>query len=102
MKINDLNLKEKIGQMLIIGLDFENPMEKIDDIILNVKPGGILLYKKNYKTYEEMIEFINYIKTLNSKVNKIPLFIAVIFTLRRKSLINISLLLPSIGTLYIF
>ena len=77
MKINNLNLKEKIGQMLIIGLDFENPMEKIDDIILNVKPGGILLYKKNYKTYEEMIEFINYIKTLNSKVNKIPLFIAI-------------------------
>lgn len=77
MSIKELSLKEKIGQMLIIGLDFEDPMEKIDDIIMKCKPGGILLYKKNYKTYEDMIEFINYIKTLNKKVNKVPLFISI-------------------------
>lgn len=75
-KIQNLSIEEKVGQMLMVGMDTPNIIDKIDDLILKYKVGGILLYKKNYKNYKEMIELINYIKKLNS-VNKIPLFIAI-------------------------
>ena len=72
MRIEELSLEEKIGQMFIVGLDTTNVMDKIETLILKQKVGGIMLYKKNYKNYEEMLEIINYIKKLNSK-NKVPI-----------------------------
>lgn len=75
-KIKELSIEEKIGQMLMIGLDIANPKAKIEEIITKYKIGGVLLYKKNYKTYEELIDLINYIKKKN-EANKIPLFIAI-------------------------
>ena len=75
-KIKELSIEEKIGQMLMIGLDIANPKDKIEEIITKYKIGGVLLYKKNYKTYEELIDLINYIKKKN-EANKIPLFIAI-------------------------
>lgn len=75
MKIEELSIEEKIGQMIMIGLDTTNAMEKIDDLILKYKIGGVLLYKKNYKNYKELVELINYIKKISS-ANKVPIFIA--------------------------
>lgn len=77
MKVEELSIEEKIGQMLMVGMDIDHPAERIEDLIIHHKIGGVLLYKKNYKTYEEMVELINYIKTLNSKVNKVPILIAI-------------------------
>lgn len=77
MRAEDLSLEEKIGQMLMVGMDIDHPAECIEDLIIKHKIGGVLLYKKNYKSYEEMVELIQYIKTINKKVNKIPLFIAI-------------------------
>lgn len=77
MKVEDLSLEEKIGQMLMVGMDIDHPAECIEDLLIQHKIGGVLLYKKNYKTYEEMVELIQYIKTINKKVSKIPLFIAI-------------------------
>lgn len=75
MKIENLTIKEKVGQMFMIGMDIENARKYIDDLILKYKIGGILLYKKNYNSYKELVELINYIKDIN-KENKIPIFIA--------------------------
>lgn len=72
----DLTIDEKIGQMIMVGMDVPNVIDKIDDLILKYKVGGILLYKKNYKNYEELVELINYIKKINT-ANKVPLFIAI-------------------------
>lgn len=74
--INDLSIEEKVGQMLMIGLDIPNPIEKVDDLILKYKVGGLLLYKKNYKNYKELVDLINYIKKLSS-ANKVPIFVAI-------------------------
>ena len=60
--LENLSIEEKIGQMIMIGMDVPNVSDKIDDLILKYKVGGILLYKKNYKNYEELVELINYIK----------------------------------------
>lgn len=74
--INELSLEEKIGQMIIIGLNTGASVNHLEEIINKYKVGGVLLYKKNYKNYGEMIDLINKIKKLNKK-NKIPIFISI-------------------------
>ena len=72
----ELTLKEKIGQMIIVGMSGRSIDERIKNLILNYKIGGVILYRKNFQNYNEMINLISELKKLNS-VNKIPLFIAV-------------------------
>ena len=76
LKIEDLSLEEKIGQMIIVGIDGNKITERTKKIILKYKIGGIILYKKNFKSYEEMAKLIKDLKELNSQ-NKIPLFISI-------------------------
>ena len=75
MEINNLSLEEKIGQLFIVGRKQEN-ITNIDRLIEKYKIGGIILYKLNYKNYEEMLKLVNKIKTINSK-NKVPMFISI-------------------------
>lgn len=74
--IENLSLKEKIGQMMMVGLDGTTVDERIKNLIINYKIGGVILYKKNFKTYRDMIKLISDLKELNS-FNKLPLFIAI-------------------------
>ena len=75
MDINKLSLEEKVGQLFIVG----RKSEETDDIyklIEECKVGSIILYKKNYSNYKEMVDLVNNIKKVNSK-NKIPLFFSI-------------------------
>lgn len=76
MNIKELSLQEKIGQMIIIGMDTNYITDRIKDMILKYKIGGIILYRKNFNTYQDMLKLIKNLKDLNRK-NKIPLFIAI-------------------------
>lgn len=76
MEINELSIKEKIGQMIIIGMDTNYITDRIKRMITEYKIGGIILYRKNFNTYAEMIELIKQLRELN-KNNKIPIFISI-------------------------
>ena len=76
MKIEELSIKEKIGQMVMIGLDTNYITDRIKNMIQNYKIGGVILYRKNFSTYQDMLKLIKELKELN-KDNKIPLFIAI-------------------------
>lgn len=76
MKINNLTLEEKIGQMIIVGLEGNSINNRIKKLIKDYKIGGVILYKKNFNTYKDMLKLINDLNELN-KDNKIPLFIAI-------------------------
>ena len=76
MDIKELSLQEKIGQMIIIGMDTNYITDRIKNMILKYKIGGIILYRKNFKTYKEMLKLIQDLKNLNRE-NKLPLFIAI-------------------------
>ena len=76
MDIKELSLQEKIGQMIIIGMDTNYITDRIKNMILKYKIGGIILYRKNFNTYQDMLKLIKNLKDLNRK-NKIPLFIAI-------------------------
>ena len=76
MKIEKLTIEQKIGQMLIIALEEKEITEKTINIIQKYNIGGIILYRKNYDNYEEMLKLVNKLKEIN-KVNEIPLFISI-------------------------
>ena len=75
MDFSKLSMNEKIGQKFMFGVNSHN----IDDIVYLIKKyyiGGVILYKKNYNNYNEMLSVIKRLKEAN-KDNKIPLFIAI-------------------------
>lgn len=76
MKIEKLTIEQRIGQMLIIALEEKEITEKTINIIQKYNIGGIILYRKNYANYEEMLKLINKLKEIN-KLNEIPLFISI-------------------------
>lgn len=74
--LNELSKEEKIGQMLMIGMDTNHITDRIRRLIQKYKIGGIILYRKNFGTYDDLISLVNELKDLNRK-NKIPLTIAI-------------------------
>lgn len=75
MNINNLSLQEKIGQKFMFGINSHN-IDTIINLIKNYYIGGVILYKKNYDSYDKMLSVIKRLKEAN-KNNKIPLFIAI-------------------------
>lgn len=76
MEIKELSISEKVGQMIMIGMDTNHVTERIKLMITKYKIGGIILYRKNFNTYQEMLALIRQLKELN-KQNRIPLWIAI-------------------------
>ncbi|MBQ9854356.1 MAG: glycoside hydrolase family 3 protein [Bacilli bacterium] len=70
-----MEVKEKFGQMLMLGLNVYDLNDNIINIIKEYKIGGVVLYKKNYSDIKSMIKFINKLKEINE--NNHPLFIAI-------------------------
>ena len=69
------SIRDKFGQMIMIGLDIEDINEEIIKLIKEYKIGGLVLYKKNYHDINSMRELVNIIKDINK--NNVPLFIAI-------------------------
>ena len=76
MEIKQLSIQEKIGQMIMIGMDTNYITERIRTMITKYKVGGIILYRKNFNTYQDMVQLIRELKQLN-KNNPLPLLIAI-------------------------
>ena len=76
-KITELSLREKVGQMFIIRIKGKEIGPEEIDIIKNYNIGGIILYRKNYDTYEELLNIVNEITKINKENNNIPLFISI-------------------------
>lgn len=75
-RIEDLTLEEKIGQLMILGIEGNKFNKEIEEKIINNKPGGLILFSKNIGTTEETKTLIKEIKECNER-NKIKLFIGV-------------------------
>lgn len=77
INIDELTLREKVGQMIIMRLYGKEITKDTKEMIEKYKIGGVVLYRKNYDTYEEMIKLINELVTINKNSNNIPLFICI-------------------------
>lgn len=75
-EIKKMSLDEKIGQLMVIGLDGTTFSQEMDNLIRNYHVGGIIIMGKNISTAQDMLKLINNSKKTNEH-NKIPLFISV-------------------------
>ncbi len=75
MDCNNLSFEQKMGQRFIFGINSDN-VDCIINLIKECYIGGVILYKKNYNSYQEMVDVIKKFKKANEK-NEIPLFIAI-------------------------
>ena len=74
--INNMSVDEKIGQLLITGIENLEISEREIELIESHKIGGFILFKRNIVNYEQTLGLVNTLKELN-KNNKIPLFLSI-------------------------
>ncbi|QUH18887.1 beta-N-acetylhexosaminidase [Alkaliphilus sp. B6464] len=76
LRIEEMTLDEKIGQLVLVGMDGYDVNDNIKELIQSYHVGGIILYRKNVKDSNQLLSLINSLKSSNSS-NKAPLFISV-------------------------
>ena len=75
-QIKSMSLTEKIGQLIIAGIDSYENDEHSKELIEKYKVGGFILLGQNIKNTKQTLDLINSLKASNSK-NKIPLFFGI-------------------------
>lgn len=75
-KIENMSLEEKLGQLVMIGLEGEVIDQNTIDHIRDNKVGGFIFFNRNIKDKDQVIKLIDDMKEEN-RDNKIPLFFAI-------------------------
>ena len=75
-QIDKMSLDEKIGQMLVVGIDGYGLNDNTKNIIEKTKVGGVILFSNNVQGSNQLLNLLNSLKKENSQ-NKIPLFLSV-------------------------
>lgn len=76
IRIEKMSLKEKVGQLLIVGFEGQTINVQIETLIDDYKVGGFIFFERNIKNTDQAFKLINDIKTKN-QTNKIPLFMSI-------------------------
>lgn len=76
LQVAEMTLEEKIGQMLLVGIEGTVLDDTAKKMIAEDKIGGIILYKNNIVDLKGMVSLINSMKKSNSG-NPAPLFMSV-------------------------
>lgn len=75
-QINEMDLKTKIGQLLIIGLDGYRLNDTSRRMIRDYKVGGFILFKDNIETADQTVTLLNELKAANNG-NAVPLWLSI-------------------------
>jgi len=75
-QLEGLTLEEKIGQMVMVGIEGKALGDDARQMIQQHHVGGIILFKRNIDNPAQTLSLINELKSINS-VNKFPLFLSV-------------------------
>lgn len=74
--LSEMSLDEKIGQLVIAGIDGTGINESSKRLIEQYKIGGIIFYANNVDTPDQTVQFVNNLKAANQG-NPLPLFISI-------------------------
>lgn len=75
-RMESMSLDEKIGQLVIAGVDGYENDEHSKQLIQKYKVGGFILFKRNIKNAEQMLSLLNSLKETNSDSEN-PLFLSI-------------------------
>jgi len=70
-------LREKVGQLFIVGFEGKEISPQLEEFIKKYKPGGVLLLSKNIESQEQLKNLISSLQEISLKETGLPLFIAV-------------------------
>jgi len=76
LQIEEMTLEEKIGQLVLVGMEGYEVNDNIKELIKSYHVGGVILYGKNVEDSRQLLSLINSLKD-NNYSNKVPLFISV-------------------------
>ncbi len=74
--IAGMSIEEKVGQLVVVGLEGYELDERATRLIETYQVGGFILFKRNIRSVDQAINLVNALKARNA-VNKIPLFLGV-------------------------
>lgn len=76
-QIKQMTLTEKIGQMVIMGVDGTSANEQTKELIEQYHVGGVILYQNNIANKKQTTDFLNELKQINTEKSAIPLWLSV-------------------------
>ncbi|MDN4606946.1 beta-N-acetylhexosaminidase [Sporosarcina highlanderae] len=74
--MDKMSVDEKIGQLIVVGMEGKSYNNDIDSLIRRKHVGGIILLGKNISTADGIVEILNDSKKANAG-NKVPLLLSV-------------------------
>lgn len=77
IKLQELSLEEKIGQLLVAGFHGKEVSNDIEELIREYHVGNIILFQRNIQDSEQLGELNRNLQTLMEKHNRIPAFISI-------------------------
>lgn len=75
-QIKEMTLDEKVGQLLIVGVEGKEISDTDISHIQNINVGGFVFFSRNIEDEEQVLALLNSLKEEN-KINHIPLFLSV-------------------------
>ncbi|MGE4272498.1 MAG: beta-N-acetylhexosaminidase [Desulfitobacterium sp.] len=74
-QLKTMSLEEKVGQLVIVGTDGYEINENTQRLIQTYHVGGFILFQKNIRDTQQMLDLVNSLKKTNA-INETPLFLA--------------------------
>ena len=71
--VSQMPLEERVGQLLVVEYRYPDLSENFKQTLLNIRPGGFILFGQNISTYERTLQLIKDIKA----TAQIPMFISI-------------------------
>ena len=75
-EIGKMSIDEKIGQMIVVGIEGYDLNDNTKSLIEKSKVGGVILFSNNVQDTNQLLNLLNSLKSVNLQ-NKIPLFLSV-------------------------
>ncbi|MBD2871142.1 beta-N-acetylhexosaminidase [Paenibacillus arenilitoris] len=73
--VGGMSVDEKIGQMVLVGLEGTSIQNETKQMIERYRVGGFILYKNNIENAEQTVSMLNQLKAANAS-NKTPLWLS--------------------------
>lgn len=75
--LSELSLDQKIGQLFFLGFRGQKYSSDVREALQSIRPGGIVVFRKNIKSAEQISLFNHAAQTDFIESNGVPLFIAI-------------------------
>lgn len=70
-----ININEELGQNIIVGIPYAYLDSFTESILRTIKPAGIVLYQRNFDSFEQIENLISQLQAISKEESKCPYFI---------------------------